>query len=230
MILVDKKGIDRNEGNRWVYTPWTVLGPIGVLKYQIKYRVYHCHQYWCYLLPAWNCSLNFSQRISEVFCSWLNYMYSNIRSPKYHNLCLLFKPLKVIHGASDLCLSLTVSLSLHHWKLSVRSAFLIIKNVQQGRLSYLKHKLKKYHTIWGKMGIWIYLEMSILDLFGCIQCYYVILSMHLPTASGMYRGGSAHLAMCRLCDTAHFMLFSSFSSSSVSIDGLNITFVIQFNT
>lgn len=98
------------------------------------------------------------------------------------------------------------------------------------RLSYLKHKLKKYHTIWGKMGIWIYLEMSILDLFGCIQCYYVILSMHLHTASGMYRGGSSHLAMCRLCDTAHFMLFSSFSSSSVSTDGLNITFVIQFNT
>uniref|UniRef100_K1PD23 Nephrocystin 3-like N-terminal domain-containing protein n=1 Tax=Magallana gigas TaxID=29159 RepID=K1PD23_MAGGI len=54
--------------------------------------------------------------------------------------------------------------------------------------------------------------------------------MHLHTASGMYRGGSSHLAMCRLCDTAHFMLFSSFSSSSVSIDGLNITFVIQFNT
>lgn len=130
--------------------------------------------------------------------------------------CLLFKP--VIHRASDLSLSL----SLH--------APLGIKNVQQGRLSYLKHKLKKYHTIWGKMGIWIYLEMSILDLFGCIQCYYVILSMHLHTASGMYRGGSSHLAMCRLCDTAHFMLFSSFSSSSVSNDGLNITFVIQFNT
>lgn len=26
MILVDKKRIDQNEGNCWVYTPWTVLG------------------------------------------------------------------------------------------------------------------------------------------------------------------------------------------------------------
>lgn len=72
--------------------------------------------------------------------------------------------------------------------------------------------------------------MSILDLFCHIQCYYVILSMHLPTVLGMYRGGFSNLAMCWLCDTVDFMLFSSFSSFSVGIDGLNITYVMQFNT